>query len=116
MKARHAIAFASVLATAFAGTAFAADAVAVKSRAFADTRIVQSDDRGTPAIPSAGTAVRHAPAVTVFGRDGLKSSSDVAVRVAGDTAARVGRDVPQTAVAPVVRRSADVNAYGFGRS
>lgn len=114
MKARHAFAIASVLAAAFAGSTFAADGGAVKTRTFQTA--VSADDRGAPARAAVGATVRHAPIVADFGRDGVKSAAGEAVRTPTGLAERAGRDVPATALTPVVRRSADVGTARYGRS
>lgn len=116
MKARHAIAIASAVATLFAGSAFAAGGPAVKSRLFDTTAVVAADDRGAPAAVPAEKAVRNAPAVAAFGRDGLKAATDAAVRTTGEVTDRAGRDVPQAAIVPVVRRAGETTSGRFGRA
>lgn len=116
MKARHAIAIASAVATLFAGSAFAAGGPAVKSRLFDNAAVVGTDDRGAPVAAPASKAVRNAPAVAAYGRDGLKPATDTAVRTAGEITDRAGRDVPQAAVVPVVRRTGEANPGRFGRA
>jgi len=114
MKARHAIAIASVLAAAFAGSTFAADGGAVKTRTFQTA--VSADDRGAPARGTVGGVVRHAPIVADFGRDGVKAATGDEVRAPTALVERVGRDTPATAHTPVVRRSADLGTARYGRS
>lgn len=116
MKARHAIAIASAVATLFAGSAFAASGPAVKTRLIDTPTVVAADDRGAPVAAPAEKAVRNAPAVAAFGRDGLKAATDTAVRTTGEITDRAGRDVPQAAVVPVVRRAGDVASSRFGRA
>ncbi len=116
MKARHAIAIASAVATLFAGSAFAAGGPAVKTRVFDNRALVAADDRGAPAAAPAERTVHSAPVVVAFGRDGLKSASDAAVRTMGEVTERAGRDVPQAAIVPIVRRAGNAASSRFGRA